>query len=136
MTETPSTAWCYALRIAPQPWMVSLVRNSLKTALFQQHQPELVDTACLLASELATNSIVHSGLPVTVHMEWEDGRLRVGVHDDSPELPQQRTPEPGDEGGRGLLLVEACASAWGVRTCPTGPGKDVWFELSPRSWER
>jgi len=29
--------------------------------------------------------------------------------------------------GRGILMVEAMASAWGVR--PNGPGKSVWFEV-------
>jgi hypothetical protein len=32
-----------------------------------------------------------------------------------------------DEHGRGLLLVDSLASAWGVDASP--PGKAVWFQL-------
>lgn len=38
------------------------------------------------------------------------------------------TPSADADGGRGLLLVGALASCWGVSE-RTGPGKTVWAEV-------
>ncbi|MEU0026104.1 hypothetical protein [Streptomyces sp. NPDC006335] len=43
-----------------------------------------------------------------------------------------RLPVPAgeaDEGGRGLLLVEALAEGWGVELRPGGAYKTVWAEF-------
>lgn len=122
--------WWYSLDIAPQPWMVGLVRNSLRTALHRHQRHELADTACLLASEVVTNGIAHTHQPISVHMLWTNDRLRVSVRDASPWLPRVRRASEDDEGGRGLHLIQALASAWGVIREPYGPGKRVWFEVT------
>lgn len=41
--------------------------------------------------------------------------------------PSPRDTWSTEEDGRGLLLVEALADAWGTR--PTASGKTVWFTL-------
>ena len=43
--------------------------------------------------------------------------------------PCLRSPEPSDLTGRGLLIVDALASAWGVEYRGT-PGKTVWFAIT------
>jgi hypothetical protein len=42
-------------------------------------------------------------------------------------MPAPRTPAEEDTSGRGLGLVAALATAWGVDERPGG--KSVWFEL-------
>lgn len=37
-----------------------------------------------------------------------------------------------DEGGRGLLLVDAVTDSWGVEVRRDGRGKTVWFECAQR----
>jgi hypothetical protein len=37
--------------------------------------------------------------------------------------------DPDGESGRGLLIVDSLASAWGVDTVPGG--KRVWFRIEP-----
>jgi hypothetical protein len=54
-------------------------------------------------------------------------RLRVEVRDDDPSPPVRRPRDPLATTGRGLLLVNELASAWGSQ--PAGRGKVVWFEL-------
>ena len=44
--------------------------------------------------------------------------------------PRRRTPGEQASSGRGLMLVEALADAWGVD--PRGSGKRMWFELIHR----
>jgi anti-sigma regulatory factor (Ser/Thr protein kinase) len=129
-TELPSTAWWYTIQIPAEPLLVSLVRTSLRAALDRHQRLELADPACLLTSELVTNSVVHAKSPVTVRAFYCFNTLYVDVRDYSVAVPAPRDPADGEEAGRGLTLVEACADAWGVRS--TDPGKTVWFELQGR----
>jgi anti-anti-sigma factor len=91
---------------------------------------ELVDRAVLVASELVTNAVVHSQGPVRLRLELHQERLHLAVYDQSPRLLALAI-EPGDpdaEGGRGLLIVDQLASAWGVHPSPGG-GKAIWCVL-------
>lgn len=127
--SAPTECGWYVLRIPPEPALVRLVRASLRAALEQVRLHELVDTALLLLSEVVTNGINHSAGPVTVRISWDERAvLAVRVHDEGPALPRNRRPAETDEGGRGLVLLDACATRWGVERGPRG-GKSVWFEL-------
>lgn len=93
----------------------------------------------LCVSELLTNVIVHlgEGTPVTLRLAGTcSGRLRVEVSDPGPALwPVPRTAGDRDESGRGLALVEALASRWGVEQGVHR--KTVWCELrAPAGWDR
>lgn len=83
----------------------------------------------LVASELITNAVVHSGGPVAVGLYFEpgEGRLLLVVHDSSPEPPERKAAEADDEGGRGLPLVDCFAARNGWQ--PTERGKKVWAEF-------
>jgi hypothetical protein len=63
---------------------------------------------------------------------YDDGTLRVEVTDARGDrLP--RVPDPGGEdaeSGRGLRIVQAYATRWGVEEAPAN-GKTVWAELRP-----
>ncbi|MFG3282282.1 ATP-binding protein [Streptomyces sp. NPDC048111] len=104
------------------------VRRALRELLDASPHAGATDVAELLTSELVTNALVHTehGAVVTATVD-EDG-LRVEVRDFVAALPTPHAPSDGDgTHGRGLLLVEALADAWGV--CEHGMGKVVWFEL-------
>ncbi|MDH6116102.1 serine phosphatase RsbU (regulator of sigma subunit)/anti-sigma regulatory factor (Ser/Thr protein kinase) [Kitasatospora sp. GAS204A] len=112
---------------------VAELRGELRDALRRWGVPELIDTAELLASELVTNAIRHTDRDAmfTARLYREDGReprLRIEVEDESDLWPKRRTPGEQASSGRGLMLVEALADAWGVE--PRGSGKRMWFELS------
>lgn len=65
----------------------------------------------LLVSELVTNAVRY-GKTETTTVELigtEDGTVVLTVEDANPTEPQQREPEAEDEGGRGLVLVDALA---------------------------
>ncbi|WP_308296114.1 ATP-binding protein [Streptomyces sp. ISL-96] len=105
------------------------VRRALRELLLRHRETRTsTDVAELLTTELVTNALVHTEHDAEVTATVAASRLRVEVRDFVARPPQPRTP-PADEGthGRGLLLVQALADAWGVRA--QGVGKVVWFEL-------
>jgi len=87
----------------------------------------LVVDAQLLTSELVTNSLVHARTDVGITVAVAEGVAEVGVTDRSRRLPEPRSAQRVDEGGRGLRLVELVAQDWGVVQLPEG--KQVWFQL-------
>ena len=102
-------------------------REFLRAASCVSHHSEVVEDAVLLVSELVTNSVVHGGPPVIVAVECDGDALQVRVRDGSPVLPARRSAGQGEEGGRGLALVDTMSSDWGVD--PQPDGKHVWFVL-------
>lgn len=78
----------------------------------------------LLISELVTNSVRHTATDgIDVHVETNDGRIRVEVSDDGPGFSTD-TPR-GD--GLGLTIVDKIADKWGL---VPGDRFTVWAELS------
>ena len=102
-------------------------REFLRAASCVSHHSEVVEDAVLLVSELVTNSVVHGGPPVIVAVDCDGDALQVRVRDGSPVLPARRTAGHGEEGGRGLALVDTMSADWGVD--PQPDGKHVWFVL-------
>lgn len=82
----------------------------------------------LLTNELVTNAILHSGSDFDVVIDVDERLVRVEVRDGSTARPNRRNTGPRATSGRGLALVEALASAWGVEGIP-GDGKAVWFAV-------
>ncbi|MEU7203546.1 PAS domain S-box protein [Streptomyces sp. NPDC045470] len=87
----------------------------------------LADTALLLSSELLTNAVCHARGPLTLRVWYSARELGVEVVDGSTPRPRARVADTAEENGRGLMLVEALADAWGTR--PDAVGKTVWFTL-------
>lgn len=88
-------------------------------------------TATLLVSELVVNAILHTGTPFDVVVKASADRVRIEVHDGSPELPIRRHYSAMSGTGRGLVLVERMAAGWGSEL--TSKGKVVWFEVDGQS---
>jgi anti-sigma regulatory factor (Ser/Thr protein kinase) len=87
-----------------------------------------VDDATLLASELATNALLHARTGFTVGLSHRpDGSIRVSVRDTGIGRPRPRPAGPLDGSGRGLAMVEALATEWGADLSPGG--KVVWADL-------
>ncbi|MGP4113878.1 ATP-binding protein [Streptomyces sp. 4N509B] len=117
-----------------------LARDHVGYLLLREGLPELVDTARLLVTELASNVLQHtSARSLAVETTFEHGRVTVAVVDSSPGGSTAiRPPDvpPGAEAdyGRGLMLVDRLADGWGVTVLhdarsATPVGKRVWFTL-------
>jgi anti-sigma regulatory factor (Ser/Thr protein kinase) len=95
--------------------------------------PDLVDDAELLVSELVTNAIRHGKPAITLRVRLDAPGIGVEVRDEGPGTPviAVEGPTRDQPSGRGLRLVSAIASAWGVHHTDNTPGKAVWFTLHP-----
>jgi anti-sigma regulatory factor (Ser/Thr protein kinase) len=116
-TQLPSTT------TSPQ-----MARAFLRTTLQTWQLDGFGDVTELLVTELVANVVTHVGAPMTVRVRRESDTVRVEIDDPSPELPVVHHPDARAEHGRGVLLVDRLATAWGADRIP-GDGKTVWFEL-------
>ncbi|KOU73449.1 hypothetical protein ADK57_08740 [Streptomyces sp. MMG1533] len=103
-------------------------RKALRELLRHWGRPGRAEVAELLTSELVTNAIIHTDHDALLTATVGPRGLRVEVRDFVSRRPRLRVPN-ADDGthGRGLVLVQSLADAWGVRV--HGVGKAVWFEL-------
>lgn len=131
----------FTIRLSATPRGARLARHLAADQLHNWDQPygtEPNHTASLLVAELATNAALHGRvrgrdfrLSLTFHPG--DSTLRIEVTDPRPErrlpapgmLPE---PSPDLDSGRGLLLVEALCTHWGV-TSGDPYTKTVWCEV-------
>ena len=90
--------------------------------------PTCTDVVALMTSEIVTNAVRHGSSPVTLGLRCGPHLVRVEVSDESTAPPVMSAAADDDEGGRGMLIVEALATRWGVRD--RSPGKTVWFEVA------
>src|SRR5262249_55102516 len=98
------------------------------------------DDAVLACSELAANAIIHSnsGLPggeFTVRLSIDHGFVRIEVIDQGGRWPAGHPRrdaaasdlEDASQCGRGLRIVAALASAWGI--AGDQEGRTAWCEI-------
>ncbi|WP_449351774.1 ATP-binding protein [Streptomyces shaanxiensis] len=125
--------WEYTLYIPNDPRAVTVARRTLRLILTMHGLIRLVDTAELLAAELVSNAVRHTKGPAALRVRWSAGVLRIGAWDADPQPPQppEESDPLGEEGGRGLALVKACADLWGWQPLARhgNRGKFVWCEL-------
>ncbi|MGP8300603.1 ATP-binding SpoIIE family protein phosphatase [Streptomyces inhibens] len=114
-----------------EPERIAEARRQIRDVLHDWADADQVDSAVLMVSEMVTNVLMHTDgdalLVAEISGERGARRIRVDVADSSDELPHRRRPGELASSGRGLVLLELLAGAWGVD--PRGDGKSTWFEL-------
>jgi len=88
---------------------------------------DVLSDTILVVDELVTNSLLHAATPMVVTLEYSRDACRCSVHDKCSTGPMPRLVERADGTGRGLRLVNAIASAWGVERSDSGT--TVWAEI-------
>lgn len=125
----PSTRSETRLALGSSPQTGSLARRALRQLLDTARvDRDTSDTAVLLATELVTNAVEHGSGGAHMDATVQEGLIRLEVTDSSTVVPHPNTSVSDlDERGRGLLLIDALSSRWGVQ--PRPDGKTVWCEL-------
>ncbi|MBY8881086.1 ATP-binding SpoIIE family protein phosphatase [Actinacidiphila acidipaludis] len=113
---------------------VADARRFVRKCLEKWDAPQISDALEMITSEAVTNALIHADSDVGVRLREYDDRVRLEVRDSDahPPLPSAMSVSEEDEQaqaehGRGLVIVDSLATAWG--SSPHGRGKTVWMEL-------
>ncbi|MDP8969647.1 MAG: ATP-binding protein [Actinomycetota bacterium] len=115
--------------LAPEATSARVARRFVGATLTAWSCSELADVAELLTTELVTNALLHARTDLQLHLHRRDERVRIEVEDGNSHLPAVRNYDEEGQTGRGMVLVEALAAAWGADQ--TERGKVVWAEVVP-----
>lgn len=94
---------------------------------------EQLEDVLILVSELVTNAVRHGRPEIGLTLTLAPTTLTVEVRDGGanlPVLPPHAASAPGHTNGRGLIIVDALATTWGIRPNRRAPGKTVWCEFA------
>jgi anti-sigma regulatory factor (Ser/Thr protein kinase) len=127
------------LELAALPTAVPCARGHVRSVAREWGLDGLADTAELVTSELVTNAIFAAGhlrtradlpaVPLVRIWVTSDGiTIVIHVWDGSTAEPVRKEPGPGEENGRGLMLVEALSKDWG--SYRKLDGKVVWAMIT------
>jgi anti-sigma regulatory factor (Ser/Thr protein kinase) len=111
------------VRLSPDLTAPALARRLVRAVLTEWGLPALVDDACLVTSEIVTNSVIHAGGDLRLRVDLTDAALLVEVHDGSTEIPTLFDAGAQDENHRGILIIDEVAVDWGYTI--TADGKCV-----------
>jgi anti-sigma regulatory factor (Ser/Thr protein kinase) len=133
-----------SLTLAAAPAAVSRARQFARFALSARGLAVLAEDTELVVSELVTNAVQAStaadppdtaggdrgpGATVRVRVLAYRAGVLIEVWDGGPGSPARRDAVPGEEGGRGLVIVTALCRDWGCSRTADGD-KVVWAGLA------
>lgn len=127
-----------SLLLEAVPSAAGHARGAVTEALARWGLHHLTEDATAIATELVSNAVaacveapLPAGMPmaVSIWLNAERGELTIRAWDPDPTPPpRDYQPEPDDEHGRGLMIVNALSHRWGCTPAPGG-GKYVWSRL-------
>lgn len=124
------------LELAAFPSAVSCARGHARAVATERGLAHLADTTELIASEMVTNAVQASyrlkiaDTPVVrISVSTDSESLLIRVWDGNEGMPVHQQAGLGDDGGRGLTLVDALSTDWGA--CREADGKVVWALIGP-----
>lgn len=147
--EPPVADWPLSSDLGPLgalPTVPRLARGFVSVTLNGWGLGGLTDVTELLVSELSTN-VVRASMAADGALKYDaDGKLPllwirllcdrahllIEVWDTLPAAlgaPVTRHPDPDEESGRGLEIIETLAAEWGWETVSGWAGKKVWALL-------
>lgn len=104
--------WSHQTRLEGTPTSASAARAFVCEHLVDHRLLYLVDPVRLVASELATNALVHAQTAFTVTLSQANETVMLTVRDDSDEAPVRGPHQVMHADGRGLNIVALVSLDW------------------------
>jgi anti-sigma regulatory factor (Ser/Thr protein kinase) len=115
------------LNLPPDTSAPSLARAAAKRCLAGKVSSERLGELSLVITELVSNAVMHGRGEVVLRLQLDEAIIRGEVIDHGGGFEHEiRQRGPGEVSGRGLFLVDALTSRWGIHEGTT----HVWFELT------
>jgi serine phosphatase RsbU (regulator of sigma subunit)/anti-sigma regulatory factor (Ser/Thr protein kinase) len=89
---------------------------------------QLADDVELAAAELLANAVQHGLPPISITVTGTPERVRLEVSDGNSRPPVRPAPNVTNMTGRGIAMLDALATRWGVQPEPDG-GKTIWADF-------
>ncbi|MGF7235462.1 MAG: GAF domain-containing protein, partial [Frankia sp.] len=126
-TAAPPGVDSFDLRLDGSPAAVPRARRMFVEAMLHAGSSGWMWEAQVAFAELVTNAVLHGRPPVDVHVDVTPDGLRLQVADTSTVMPIRPRPGANEMTGRGLALVDAVSTRWGIAR--TDAGKIIWTEF-------
>lgn len=132
-----TVVWSHEITLPGQRTSASKAREFVRHHLREHGLSDLADDVQLVASELATNAVVHARTPFTLTLQVMTRQvLLLKVKDRAPSAPVLVVAPVLHRGhaASGMALVERISRDWGVTGHADG-SKSVWasFDVPPMS---
>jgi len=132
------------LELGALPTAVPCARLHTRHLVWEWGLNDLADSTELLVSELVTNAVKATAgredqTALRLQLSSDNARVLIEVWDADPQPPVPKgldddgTPDPQEEGGRGLFLVAALSTRWDWYLTQEPAGKVVWCEIEALS---
>jgi anti-sigma regulatory factor (Ser/Thr protein kinase) len=112
-----------------KPSSISRARGFVRLHLFEHLLSDLTDDVGLVASELATNAMVHAQTAFSISLAEFEQTLLLEVEDGSRTGPFRVVAQVLDTGDCGIAIMNLLTRDWGVDS-RAGGGKSVWAEFN------
>ena len=123
--------WSHQTRLEATPTSASAARAFVCQHLVDHRLLYLVDPVRLVASELATNALVHAQTAFTLTLSEGNETVMLTVRDDSDAQPVRGAHHVMHSDGRGLNIVALVSLDWGVFV--DDGSKTVWASFATRA---
>lgn len=115
------------MSISPEVRRIRNLRHASRAFLVEWGLDTVADTVELLITEIAGNAIQHTdSAGIDVSLSSCGGVVHLEVDAGAPGRPRVRRPGPDEEGGRGMMLVDALADEWGT----SDDGSSLWCTVA------
>jgi anti-sigma regulatory factor (Ser/Thr protein kinase) len=134
------------LELGALPTAVPCARLHARQVVWEWGLNGLAANTELLVSELVTNAVKTTAgnndqAAICLQLSGDNTRVLIEVWDADPQPPVLKdlgedgipTPDPQEEGGRGLFLIAGLSTRWAWYLTEQPAGKVVWCELRPTS---